>query len=405
MTGNGGTRRMYEARGGGFEAYLPLLDVFLAGVALALAGLSAGSSQGSGLGAAACVLAALNASIGLRRASGNGVRLRAPLILAVRAVLGTVLLVWAVSLLGQGWPSVAPLAGLEALPLLGGALTLAMLGKAALARPASDPVAPATANGDGPVSLESPPRVSVVIPALNEAENLRHVLPRLPQGLHEVILVDGHSTDGTSQVAVEEYPSIRIVAQSGRGKGDAFQAGFAAVTGEIIVMLDADGSADPAEIPRFVDCLIRGADFAKGSRYIEGGGSADLTMIRQLGNWALSRTANLLYGTRYTDLCYGYNAFWVQCLPYLSVDVAGFEVETLLNVRVAKAGLQVAEVPSFEAERIHGDSHLRTFRDGFRVLRTMVRELPLISATRGAAQNVRRRAMQPDQEAAQEQAA
>jgi hypothetical protein len=169
-------------------------------------------------------------------------------------------------------------------------------------------------------------------------------------------------------------------------------------------MLDADGSADPAEIPYFVDCLIGGADFAKGSRYIEGGGSADLTMVRQLGNWALSRTANLLYGTRYTDLCYGYNAFWVQCLPYLSVDVAGFEVETLLNVRVAKAGLQVAEVPSFEAERIHGDSHLRTFRDGFRVLRTMVRELPLISATRVAAQDVRKRAMRPAQELAQEQA-
>ena len=404
MTGNVGTQRMYEGRVGSGQAYLPLLDLFLAGVALALAGLSAGSSQGSGLGAAACILAALNASIGLRDASGNGVRLRAPLILTVRAVLGTVLLAWVVSLLGQGCPRLACLAGWEALPLLGGALTLGMLARAALARPASDPVAP-TANGHGPVSLESPPRVSVVIPALNEANNLRHVLPRLPQGLHEVILVDGHSTDGTTRVAVEECPSIRIVTQSGRGKGDAFQAGFSAVTGDIIVMLDADGSADPAEIPYFVDCLIGGADFAKGSRYIEGGGSADLTMVRQVGNWALSRTANLLYGTRYTDLCYGYNAFWVQCLPYLSVDVAGFEVETLLNVRVAKAGLQVAEVPSFEAERIHGDSHLRTFRDGFRVLRTMVRELPLISATRVAAQDVRRRAMRPAQELAQEQAA
>jgi hypothetical protein len=146
-------------------------------------------------------------------------------------------------------------------------------------------------------------------------------------------------------------------------------------------MLDADGSADPDEIPRFVDSLVEGADFAKGSRYIDGGGSADMTKVRQLGNWALSRTANLLYGTRYTDLCYGYNAFWVQCLPYISVDVPGFEVETLVNVRVAKAGLEVAEVPSFEAERIHGESHLNTFRDRFRVLRTMIRELPLFSGT------------------------
>ena len=167
--------------------------------------------------------------------------------------------------------------------------------------------------------------------------------------------------------------------QSGRGKGDAFQAGFAAVTGDIIVMLDADGSADPAEIPRFVDCLVGGADFAKGSRFLSGGGSADITRLRQLGNWALSSTANLLYGTHFTDLCYGYNAFWVQCLPFISLDVPGFEVETLINLRVAKAGLKITEVPSFEAERIHGESNLNTFRDGFRVLRTMIRELPVLT--------------------------
>jgi len=242
-----------------------------------------------------------------------------------------------------------------------------------------------------------------VIPALNEAENLRHVLPRLPEGLHEVILVDGHSTDGTAQVALEELPSIRVVTQSGRGKGDAFQAGFAAVTGDIIVMLDADGSADPDEIPRFVDSLVGGADFAKGSRYVPGGGSADMTRIRQLGNWALSRTANLLYGTDYTDLCYGYNAFWVQCLPYISVDVPGFEVETLVNVRIAKAGLRVEEVPSFEAERIHGESHLNTFRDGFRVLRTMMRELPAFAGSeRPVIAGVGRRAGQSAQEPAHE---
>jgi hypothetical protein len=146
------------------------------------------------------------------------------------------------------------------------------------------------------------------------------------------------------------------------------------VTGDIIVTLDADGSADPAEIPRFVDHLLAGADFAKGSRFVDGGGSADITLLRRLGNWGLSRTANVFHGARYTDLCYGYNAFWTHCLPCISLDMPGFEVETLMNLRVGSAGLKVAEVPSFEAQRIHGQSNLNTFRDGGRVLRTIVRE-------------------------------
>ncbi|MEK6276805.1 MAG: glycosyltransferase family 2 protein [Actinomycetota bacterium] len=218
------------------------------------------------------------------------------------------------------------------------------------------------------------PRVSVIIPALNEEENLPHVLERLPARLHEVILVDGSSNDQTVEVAIRERPGIRVLAQSGRGKGDALQTGFAAVTGDVIVTLDADGSADPAEIPRFVETLMAGSDFAKGSRFVGDGGSDDITAIRQLGNWALNTTANALYGTRHSDLCYGYNAFWTRCLPYISLDVTGFEVETLMTLRSAKAGLKVSEVPSYEAKRLHGKSNLKIWRDGFRVLRTIIRE-------------------------------
>jgi hypothetical protein len=139
-------------------------------------------------------------------------------------------------------------------------------------------------------------------------------------------------------------------------------------------MLDADGSADPAEIPRFVAALEAGADFAKGSRYMEGGGSADITRLRSLGNSVLSGTANALHGTHFTDLCYGYNAFWARCLPFISLDVPGFEVETLINLRMASAGMKITEVPSYEKERISGQSNLKTFRDGFRVLGTIFKE-------------------------------
>src|SRR5439155_1081760 len=110
-------------------------------------------------------------------------------------------------------------------------------------------------------------RISVVIPARNEAQNLYHVLPGIPPIVSEVILVDGFSTDDTIAIAQQLLPTIQIVKQVGRGKGDALRAGFAACTGDIIVMLDADGSTNPHEIPRFVEALLGGSDFAKGSRF------------------------------------------------------------------------------------------------------------------------------------------
>ena len=232
------------------------------------------------------------------------------------------------------------------------------------------------------------PRVSLVIPALNEARNLPHVFAELPRDLYEVVLVDGNSSDDTVMVARSLRPDIRIVRQNRRGKGNALACGFAACRGDIIVMLDADGSTNPAEIPRFIDALVAGADFAKGSRFIEGGGSSDITSLRRTGNRFLSAAVNALYSTSYTDLCYGYNAFWSGCLPLLGLDPGrsldggegrrlwgdGFEVETLINVRIAKAGLRVTEVASFERNRLHGVSNLNALSDGFRVLRTIAIE-------------------------------
>jgi glycosyltransferase involved in cell wall biosynthesis len=216
--------------------------------------------------------------------------------------------------------------------------------------------------------------VTVVIPAVNEEENLRFVMPLLPTVVDEVVLVDGGSVDATVQTVMDGHPNVTVVHQGGRGKGDALKIGFAAATGDIIVTLDADGSADPSEIPRFVDALEGGALFAKGSRFIAGGGSHDITRLRRAGNLALTKVVNALFRTRYTDLCYGYNAFWRSCLPVLAVDTDGFEVETQMNIRLALAKVPVVEVASFEHARICGDSHLKAFRDGVRVLRTILKE-------------------------------
>jgi len=243
----------------------------------------------------------------------------------------------------------------------------------------------------------APPRVSVVIPTYNEAKNLPHVFSLLPEDVHEVIVVDGRSMDDTIAVARSLRPDVRIVRQNRRGKGNAMACGFAAVTGDIVVMLDADGSADPREIPRFVQALVEGADYAKGTRFANGGGSADITRMRAWGNRWLNRSANLLFGTRYTDLCYGYNAFWEHCLAVLDLKPGdhdedrkrwgdGFEIETIINTRVAKAKLRIVEVPSFEFERIHGQSNLNTWRDGLRVLRALAVE----RVNRGGTRHARR---------------
>jgi glycosyltransferase involved in cell wall biosynthesis len=227
-------------------------------------------------------------------------------------------------------------------------------------------------------------RVSIVIPAKNEARNLPHVLSKLPKDC-EIILVDGHSTDDTVRVAQRLMPEIIVIGQTRTGKGNALACGFAATTGDFIIMIDADGSNDPAEIPRFVAALEDGADFAKGSRFLSGGGSQDISTIRRIGNYWLNKIVNVLYGTHYTDLCYGYNAFQRHCLSVMNLsppDIEGsepedffwgdgFEVETLINVRIAKAGLHVTEVPSFEALRHFGTSNLNAFSDGLRVLRTI----------------------------------
>jgi glycosyltransferase involved in cell wall biosynthesis len=244
----------------------------------------------------------------------------------------------------------------------------------------------------------SDPTVTIVLPTRNEALNLEVLLPRLPD-VHEVILVDGHSADDTVSVARQVLPNIEVLTQDRIGKGNAMACGFRAATGDTIVMLDADGSADPDEIPAFVSALRAGADFAKGSRFCSvetvRGGSDDITGLRKAGNAGLSAVANLLFGARFTDLCYGYNAFWRDILPVLDLPQPsaqrnlrmqwgdGFEIETLINCRVAAAGLKIAEVPSVERRRIHGTTNLRTFADGARVLRTIIAEYRRRPSRRG----------------------
>jgi glycosyltransferase involved in cell wall biosynthesis len=221
---------------------------------------------------------------------------------------------------------------------------------------------------------ETSPTVAVLVCTLNEEENLPYVLPRIPNWVNEVLVVDGHSTDDTVAVAKELRPDARIVYQPGTGKGDALRYGVAQATGDIIVTLDADGQTDPAELPLFVEAIQRGYDFAKGTRFRRPF-SRSRPIHRIIGNWIITLTFDLLFFRLYTDLCSGYNAFRREAIEAIDLyHPDGLADEPLLHARVRKAGLRVTEVPHHDPPRIAGNSKAPSWQQGFGAIRTIVAE-------------------------------
>ena len=233
------------------------------------------------------------------------------------------------------------------------------------------------------------PRVSLILPALNEAEGLAAILPRLPKIVDDVIVVNGPSTDGTVAVVRRLRPDAVIVQQRGSGKGNAIKHGLAVADGDIIVTMDADASMNPEDIPAFVSALREGADFVKGSRSLPGAGSSDFTLLRRVGNDALTRLANVVFGAAYTDITYGFNAYWSSTIRHLGRLADGFEFEIQAAVRAVMVGMRTAEVPANEPARVGGESKLKPFQDGMAILRILIAEAsPRRAAQLGAAYEV-----------------
>jgi glycosyltransferase involved in cell wall biosynthesis len=216
--------------------------------------------------------------------------------------------------------------------------------------------------------------VSLVIPTLNEADGLREILPRLPDLISELIVVDGGSTDGSCAVVAELRPDALVLGQEGRGKGNAIKDGLAIARGDIIVTMDADGSMRPEDIPRFIERLLDGHDFVKGSRELPGAGSDDFTLVRRMGNTGLTWVANRIFGTHYTDLTFGFNAYWRRALRNPECLADGFQFEIQAAVRAGKAGLRTSEVSTHEDARVGGHSKLNAMSDGWKILKLIVGE-------------------------------
>lgn len=216
--------------------------------------------------------------------------------------------------------------------------------------------------------------VSVVIPTLNEYQNIKEVFPHIPGFVDEIIVIDGNSVDGTVEEIRKFRKDAKIFIEKNLGKGIAMKVGFEKATGDLIVMMDADGSQNPKEILSLVNPLLNGYDASHGSRILPGGGSTDFTTFRRFGNKIFVTMVNLLYKSNYTDLCYGFRAFKKDVLDKMKIKTDAFEIETEQSIRIAKAKLKIKEIPSFEARRVYGVSRLNSIRDGWRILRLIITE-------------------------------
>ncbi len=221
-------------------------------------------------------------------------------------------------------------------------------------------------------------QVSLLIPTLREVENIGNLLKSLAEnvpGLKEIIVVDG-GEDETAELAAAL--GARVIVQQANGKGDALRQAFAGnFSGDVVVTIDADGSNRPEEIPRLVEAVENGASMAKGSRFLKGGGSTDISRIRRIGNYLFVHLVNLIWSGDYTDLCYGFVAFRRDALMKLAplLESKNFEIETENFIKARKLGLKVVEVPSVELKRRHGTSNLRGVHDSVRIMKTVISEL------------------------------
>lgn len=216
--------------------------------------------------------------------------------------------------------------------------------------------------------------VTLFIPTLNEAEGMRQIMPRVKrEWVDQILVVDGHSTDGTADYA--RSLGYDVVLQRRRGIRHAMIEGFEHVKGEYVITFSPDGNSVPELIPELIAKIREGYDLVIASRYLGAAHSEDDDVVTRFGNWLFTTLVNLLFGGHYTDAFVIYRIYRTDLLWELELDrdsrywperllntVVGLEL--LLSVRAAKRKLRIAEIPGDEPPRLAGERKLQVLRWG-----------------------------------------
>ena len=218
-------------------------------------------------------------------------------------------------------------------------------------------------------------KVTLLALTLNEIEGVRAILPRIPRDLvSQLLVVDGGSTDGTIEWVRQNGYAIHV--QTRPGIRHAYLEALPLIEGDVVISLSPDGNCDPAVLPRLIEKMRDGYDMVIGSRYLDGAVSEDDDLITAFGNWLFTRTVNLLYGARYSDVMVIYRAFRRSLIYELGLDRESsytlperlfgtiISWEPLMSVRAAKYGKRIGEVAAGEPPRIGGQRKLQIWRWG-----------------------------------------
>ena len=218
--------------------------------------------------------------------------------------------------------------------------------------------------------------ISIVIPAYNEEKSVGNVIEETIQVMdslgcpYEIIVVDDGSTDGTYQAA-SKYKATVISYPINRGKGYAVRRGFERATGDIIVMIDSDGTHTPKEIPELVEPLFNGTDIVAGSRFLGSIGEST-TMIHRVGNFFINTAIASLTGQRITDSQTGFRAIKREVIDRMHLNSTGFEIESEITIKSLKNGFRFKEKPITCQKRYYNVSRVKILRDGQRIFRTII---------------------------------